>query len=145
MRMSSVQYQRGKNNSIVQNIFAVFVITLTKIDLSFIFTIIEIKCRSHGLPALSRVWLCQHVKLPDVRLGTRPRYSLVVDEDIKKPTNQTNKRGIAVTTTPKIRRQKNRKNNNNNIGDKRIKKKTNSTGNNNSAIYQPTAISGQSI
>ena len=38
---------------------------------------------------LSRVW--QHVKLSDVSLGTRPRYSLVVDEDIKKPTNQTNK------------------------------------------------------
>ena len=33
----------------------------------------------HGLPALSRVW--QHVKLSDVSLGTRPRYSLVVDEN----------------------------------------------------------------
>ena len=45
--------------------------------------------RSHGLPALSRVW--QHVKLSGVSLGTRPRYCLVVDEDVKKPTNQTNK------------------------------------------------------
>ena len=36
---------------------------------------------SHGLPALSRVW--QHVKLSDVSLGTRPRDSLVVDEDEK--------------------------------------------------------------
>ena len=45
--------------------------------------------RSHGLSALSRVW--QHVKLSDVSLGTRPRFSLVVDEDVKKPTKQTNK------------------------------------------------------
>ena len=36
--------------------------------------------------SLSRVW--QHVKLPDVSLGICPRYSLVVDEDIKKPTNK---------------------------------------------------------
>ena len=42
--------------------------------------------RSLGLPALSRVW--QHLKLSDVSLGTCPRYSLVVDEDVKKPTNQ---------------------------------------------------------
>ena len=27
----------------------------------------------------------------NVSFGTRPRYSLVVDEDVKKPTNQTNK------------------------------------------------------
>ena len=46
--------------------------------------------RSHGLPALSRVR--QHVKLSDVSLVTRPRYCLVVDEDVKKPTNQTNKK-----------------------------------------------------
>ena len=39
--------------------------------------------RSHGLPALSRVW--KHVKLSDVSLGTRPRYSQVVVEDVKKP------------------------------------------------------------
>ena len=45
--------------------------------------------RSHGLPALSRVW--QHVKLSDALSWARPRYSLVVDEDVKKPTNQTNK------------------------------------------------------
>ena len=45
--------------------------------------------RSHGLPALPRVW--QHVKFSDFSLGTRPRYSLVVDLDVKKPTNQTNK------------------------------------------------------
>ena len=37
--------------------------------------------RSHGLPALSRV-------LSDVCLGTRPRYSLVADEDFKKPNKQ---------------------------------------------------------
>ena len=28
--------------------------------------------------------------MSDVSLGTRPRYSLVVDEDVKKPTYQTN-------------------------------------------------------
>ena len=33
--------------------------------------------------------MCQNVKLSDVSLGARPRYSLVVDEDVKKPTNQT--------------------------------------------------------
>ena len=32
----------------------------------------------------------QHVKLSDGSLGTRPRYILVVDEDVKKPTNQKN-------------------------------------------------------
>ena len=44
---------------------------------------------TEGIPALSRVW--QHAKLSDVSLGTRPRCSLVVDEDVKKPTksNQT--------------------------------------------------------
>ena len=48
-----------------------------------------IQCdRGHGLPAPSRVW--QYVKFPDVSLGTRPRYSQVVDEDVKKPTKQTN-------------------------------------------------------
>ena len=31
----------------------------------------------------------QHVKLSDVSLGTRPRYSLVVDEDDKKPNKET--------------------------------------------------------
>ena len=36
---------------------------------------------------LSRVW--QYVKLSDVSLGTRPRHSLVVDEDVKKPNKQT--------------------------------------------------------
>ena len=29
--------------------------------------------------------------MSDVSLGTRPRYSLVLDEDVKKPTNETNK------------------------------------------------------
>ena len=43
--------------------------------------------RSHGLPVLSRVW--QHVKLSDFSLKTRPRYSLVADQDFKKPTIQT--------------------------------------------------------
>ena len=52
--------------------------------------------RSHCLPSLSRVW--QHVKLSDVSLGTRPRYSLVVDDDVKKPTNQTNNWKIAFST-----------------------------------------------
>ena len=42
--------------------------------------------RSHGLPALSRMW--QHVKLSDVSLGTRLRYSLVVDEGVKRPNKQ---------------------------------------------------------
>ena len=46
--------------------------------------------RSHGLPALSHVW--HHLKLSDVSLGARPRLSLVFDEDVKKPTNQTNRR-----------------------------------------------------
>ena len=45
--------------------------------------------RSHDLPALSRVW--QHVKLSDVGLRSRTRYSLIVDEDVLKPTNQPNK------------------------------------------------------
>ena len=45
--------------------------------------------RNHGLPALSRVWHWQRVKLSDVSLGVRPRYSLVVDEDVKKPNKQT--------------------------------------------------------
>ena len=45
--------------------------------------------KGHDLPAPFRVW--QHVKLSDVSLGARPRYSLVVDEGVKKPTNQTNK------------------------------------------------------
>ena len=31
----------------------------------------------------------QHVKLSDVSLGYSPRYSLVVDEDVKKPNKQT--------------------------------------------------------
>ena len=42
---------------------------------------------SLGLPALSRVW--QHVNLSDVSLGIRPRYSLVVDEDVKILIKQT--------------------------------------------------------
>ena len=50
---------------------------MTKMMISYIFT-----------PALSHVW--QHVKLLDVSLGTRPRYSLVVEKDVNKPTNQTN-------------------------------------------------------
>ena len=45
--------------------------------------------RSHGYPALSRVW--QHVKLSDASLRTRPLYSLFVDEDVKKPNKQTDK------------------------------------------------------
>ena len=45
-------------------------------------------------PALSCVW--QDVKLSDVSLPTRPQYSLVADEDVKKPTNQTNKADIAI-------------------------------------------------
>ena len=38
--------------------------------------------------SLSRVR--QHVKLSDVSLGTHPRYSVVADEDVKKPIKQTN-------------------------------------------------------
>ena len=38
---------------------------------------------------MSRVW--QLVKLSEVCLGSRSRYSLVADEDVKKPTNQPNK------------------------------------------------------
>ena len=45
--------------------------------------------RSHGLPTLSCLW--QHLKLSDVSLGARQRCSLVVDEVVKKPTNQNNK------------------------------------------------------
>ena len=48
--------------------------------------------RSHGLLAVSRV--CQHIKLSDVSLGTRPRYRLVVDEDVKKPNKQTKPHGL---------------------------------------------------
>ena len=44
--------------------------------------------RIHGDPALSRVW--QHVKLSDVSHGSRPRYDLLANEDVKKP-NQRNK------------------------------------------------------
>ena len=40
------------------------------------------------ISALSRVW--QHVQLSDVSLETRPRYSLVTDEDVNKQTKQTN-------------------------------------------------------
>ena len=36
---------------------------------------------------LSRVW--QQVKLSDVSLGTRPRYSLTADEDVKKLNKHT--------------------------------------------------------
>ena len=42
--------------------------------------------RSHGLPALSRVW--QFLNCQTSVFGTRPRYSLVVDEDVKKPNKQ---------------------------------------------------------
>ena len=42
----------------------------------------------------SRVW--QDLKLSDVSVGTRPRYSLVVGEDVKK-TNQLNKIRICRT------------------------------------------------
>ena len=42
-----------------------------------------------SLPALSHVW--QHIKWQTLCLGARPRYSLVVDEDVKKPNKQTNK------------------------------------------------------
>ena len=45
--------------------------------------------RSHGLPALFRAW--QHVKFSDVCHLTRPRYSLVVDEVVKKQTKQKTK------------------------------------------------------
>ena len=41
--------------------------------------------------SLCLVW--QHVKMSDVSLGTPPRYSLVVDEDVKR-TNQLNKQNL---------------------------------------------------
>ena len=43
-------------------------------------------------PLLCRVW--HHVKLSYASLGTRPRYSLVVDKEVKKPNkpNQTRMR-----------------------------------------------------
>ena len=37
----------------------------------------------------------QYVKLSDVSLGTRPRYSLVVDEDVKKTNKETNTTPVA--------------------------------------------------
>ena len=53
--------------------------------------------RSHGLPAPSHVW--QHVKLSDALvLGARPRYNLVVDEDVKKLTNQPTRLFVKVTS-----------------------------------------------
>ena len=55
----------------------------------FLFSFVLISFFSYfGLAALSRMW--QHVKLSDVSLDTRPRYSLIIDEDFKK-TNQPNK------------------------------------------------------
>ena len=39
--------------------------------------------------SLMIVW--QHVNLSDVSLEIRPRYSLVADEDVKKPNKETNK------------------------------------------------------
>ena len=51
---------------------------------------------SHGRPVLSRVW--KHVQLSYVSLGTRPRYSQVVDADVKKPTNQTNRHLLVFCT-----------------------------------------------
>ena len=41
----------------------------------------------------------KHVKLSDVSLWTRPRYSLVVDEDVKKPNKQSNTPAATVATT----------------------------------------------
>ena len=55
---------------------------------SLLVGLVSVYCdRLSGLPALSHVW--QHVKLSDVSLGTRPQYSLVADEDDKKPNNET--------------------------------------------------------
>ena len=48
--------------------------------------------RSLGLPALCGMW--QHLKLSDVSRETRPRYNLVVDEDVKKPNRQTNQKSV---------------------------------------------------
>ena len=58
------------------------------------FCIEEVRDKSHGLSALSRVW--QYVKLSDVSLGTRLRYRRVVDEDVKKSTKQTHKKAQKV-------------------------------------------------
>ena len=46
------------------------------------------------IPALSLVWL--HVKLSDVSLETRPRYSLVADEDVKKSNKTKQKKKTRV-------------------------------------------------
>ena len=58
--------------------------------------------RSHGLLALSHVW--QHVKLPDAMSWARPRYNIVVDEDVKKPNNQTNKKAGRGTVAQSLKR-----------------------------------------
>ena len=44
----------------------------------------------HLVTALPRVW--QHLNMSDVSLGTRPRYSLFVDEDFNKRNQPTNKK-----------------------------------------------------
>ena len=58
--------------------------------------------RRHGLHTLSRVW--QHVKLSDVSLGTHPRCTLVVDEDVKTPNkpNQTKPSCLSVKMPQKV-------------------------------------------
>ena len=50
--------------------------------------------RSHGLLSLSRVW--RHVNCQTLCLRARPRYSLVVGKDVKKPNKQTNKFSASV-------------------------------------------------
>ena len=52
---------------------------------------------------LSRVW--RHVKLSDVSLRTRPRYSLGVDEDVKKSNKQSRQRiksKVSYTRSPRM-------------------------------------------
>ena len=59
---------------------------------SLLFGSVSVQCdrlrQKSWSPHSVSVW--QHVKLSYVSLGTRPRYSLVVDEDVKKPNKQTN-------------------------------------------------------
>ena len=68
-------------------------------SLSLSMSFILLTSHSSLLAASSRMW--QHVKLSDVSLGTLPRYSLVVDEDVKKPNKQTsNQKHLLCTPNP---------------------------------------------
>ena len=75
---------RSKINSSCQNVlmllplvFYTFFVTIRMID----------RLRQKSWSPSSVSW--QHIKLSDVSLATRSRYSLVVDKDVKKPNKQT--------------------------------------------------------